>query len=374
MEAAALWKRGVGSLIGVNPVGSAWIRERIASLVSVPRVALDGEGSWQALRQAVSRRVAAHSHARYLSSEDLDDIVGEVLARAAPALMGRDDPVRNPSAFVNRVIANQFHQFLRKSGPAWTGLKDEIVDIARGRRGEQGLALWHCDGTALIGLSGWRHRNIEPTDAYIDSLASTGRWHRAPERHGLDPDLATGALLRALLGYLGTPVPISHLVNLVFELRGTQELRRISLDELAVSREEPADPGDPCHDAETRQTVQEIALACEALDDDRLAAFVFRLEGETASCLLGSAGPALVARIQSLFALAFPPDGKNALQQLPLCDKHTARIIGLRATGTRDAQLWISNLRRSAQRRISREVLGSAARMKRERQQEVPGE
>lgn len=359
MQATAQCMRGVGSLIGVNPVGRTWIQERIGSLFAAPRAGLDGEGSWQTLRQAVVTRVAAHSHAKMLSCDDLEDIVGEVLVRAAPALLAGGQRVRHPSAFLSKVVANQFHQTLRKSGPVWTRLKDEVVDIARGRRGDHGLVLWHRDGVALIGLSDWRDGSIVATDAYLQSLQRTRLRRKSLYRYGLYPHLDTPTLLRALLTYLGTPIPLSHAVALLFDLRRLQDLRRVSLEELSASRAELPAPGNLEHDSETDQTVLEIARACEHLDDDRLAALVLHLEVETAACLISAASARLESRIWQLFSCAFPPDGQRALRELPLSDKQIADLIGRAGSGQREAQICISNLRRSAQRKISRTVLAA---------------
>jgi len=360
MQAAAYCMCGVCSSIGVKPVGPAWIRARIGSLGPAQRFELDGDSAWQALRQAVVARVAAHAHARMLSSDDLEDLAGEVLVRAAPALIGTSHRIRHQAAFLNKLIANQYRQVLRKNGPVWTSVKDEIVDIARGRRGERGLALWYCDGADLVGLSKWQGTCIVPTNAYLDSLQTIRLGRAVRLRQGLSSHLDTTTLLKALLTYLGTPVPVTHAVSLIFELRRLREVRHVPLDHLLASRADPADSSDIAHEVEALQVVEEIAAACELLDDDRLAVFVLHLEGETARCLMRAARPQLVSRLHALFAIAFPPNGEDALRRLPVPDTQIAALIGRPHLAQRDAQICTSNLRRSAQRRISRAILGTA--------------
>jgi hypothetical protein len=314
---------------------------------------------WNEIEQAVRERVRSQNARFRFSSTDLEDIQQDVQVQLWPCLaLETASRVRDYDAFVNAVVRNAFKRRIRQGKPIWSGLKDEVIEVLRGKRAAMGFAVWRCAGRELCGYDVWEGSDVRSTPGYLAMIEDARPLRRHVSRT-LDPQrTALPELMKAVFDWLGTPVSVNELTTLLFDLRGEAERGSVPL---ASTHDLRSPIEGPEKSALRNAALAALAPAFAELPRDKAAAFFFHLPGPAAECLLLRLGAyeQSAALVADKLGIA-----SNALEramddEMPWRDLQIAEFLAIRRPEGTDSkktdhalQQAVINLRQAAIRSI----------------------
>ncbi len=293
--------------------------------------------------------------------QDAEDLHGEVLVQLLTRLQAfRSHPAENAIGNFHGYVAvsayNACHEYLRRKSPQHHQLKNRLRYLMTHH---SGFALWESDKAIMLcGFERWRaaHRSdahsarLAQINDDLQSFEQTALAGRRPERMSL-ADLAA-----AIFDWVGHPIELDQLVNLVARLCGVTE----PLAPTQSDRDEDSlDPferlSDPRADVEAKveakMHLERIWVEITQLPIGQRTALLLNLRDErggNAIALLPITGVASIRQIAE--ALAIPAvEFVHIWPRLPLDDDAIAARLGL-------TRQQVINLRLAARRRLLRRL------------------
>lgn len=312
---------------------------------------------------ATIRRKLGHSSSGQ-EHEDFQDIRGDALLALIDRLQElrrgtRDEDISDLFAYARAVASSAFGAFLYRRKPQWRRTAHKVRYILEGRSYASGFALWEDSrtGRRLAGYAGWRGQG-ESTQAkgVCSDDSPVGIWRQKFVRKALgnrDPsEFDLEELLAKILDWLGGPVTLESLAEIVVTLRGDVATSEIREAELAPQGESRASAGA----IEMARSANDVASNVEA---GELLRWLWREiqelpDGQRKALLLSMGGSAaLAAALVASDLEALATSVGLSLAQLPeaLKDSSSDRAIARQLELTvRD----VINLRKTARERLVR--------------------
>ncbi|MCG3161313.1 MAG: hypothetical protein JMDDDDMK_02480 [Acidobacteria bacterium] len=293
--------------------------------------------------------------------QDAEDLHGEVLVQLLSRLQAfRSHPAENAIGNFHGYVAvsayNACHEYIRRKSPQHHHLKNRLRYLMTHH---SGFCLWENDkAVALCGFSGWRaaHRSDASSKrlAQINddpqSFAQAALGERRPERMNL-ADMAA-----AIFDWVGHPIELDQLVNLVARLCGVTEPlvkpeSERDEDSLDLFERLPDPRADVETEVEARMRLERLWVEITQLPAGQRAALLLNLrdeKGGNAIALLPITGVASIRQIAE--SLAIPAiEFVHIWPRLPLDDDAIASRLGL-------TRQQVINLRLAARRRLLRRL------------------
>lgn len=303
-------------------------------------------------------------------AQDAEDLAADVLLQVVGNLR---DAKANPdgrtiSNFRSYVAVTAYHawyDYLREKYPQRCSLKSKLRYVLTHRTG---LALWEDGRGDLVGgFAAWQAQSLGPT------RRPNRKWQQVRDDphafaqtalpRGDAARMNPADLLAAIFDYVGGPVELDELVNVIAVLWGVKDqadaVTRDDADE-ADDRggEFPPDPRPSVADeVEQRQFLKLLWAEVEQLPVRQRAALLLNLRDEQGGgvmVLLPTIGIATIRQLAAALKMAVEELAK-LWPDLPLDDLRIAAIFGL-------TRQQVINLRKSARERLARRMraLGGA--------------
>lgn len=302
-------------------------------------------------QEVISRLLADHAYDRIdgilaarfrqsgLPRDHHDDVRNEILVRLIHRLSQladgtKRDPIASFPDYVAVVAFNTFDDFVRKSFPLRTKLRNRIRYVLNH---DTALALWTTDEAFTAGLARWRGQAPQPVTPAL-----------APQRKS-----HLRSMLLEVFHRTNAPVALEALVSLLGPVHDVPDTETPQ----AVDRHRAAPLRHPADEIESRQYLralwkeicdlplrQRIALLLHARDTD----------GESVTRLLPVSGVATVHQIGDTLSLP-QSEFMTLWNELPLDDLKIATMLQL-------SRQQVINLRRSARDRLERRMGGGRTR------------
>lgn len=296
--------------------------------------------------------------------EDFQDIRGNALVALIDRFIHlkrgkRPQHLADLPAYARAVASSAFGAYLYERKPQWRRTMYRVRYILDGRSYARGFALWEDPktGQSLCGYEAWMGR----TQSGSAELAS---WHQSPDesrrqrfaREALDnsdpSEFDLEEFLAKVFDWVGGPLPLGTLVEMVVCLRG--ELRTEEIPEAELGLASETGPGSsPVESAQARDDVADAAEAGELLGWLWKEVLELPINQRKALLLSLGGGAALAAALVShdLEGLATALD--MSLDQLPdaLRQDSSDRTI---ARHMRVSPRDVINLRKTARERLAR--------------------
>ncbi len=293
--------------------------------------------------------------------QDAEDLHGEVLVQLLARLQAfRSRPAENTIGNFRGYVAvttyNACYEYLRRKCPKYHRLKNRLRHLIRHH---PGFALWKSDNTILLcGFDQWRasHRSdthsarLAQINGDPQSFTQTTLAGRRPERMKL------ADLVSAIFTWLGHPVELDQLANLVARLCGVTEMPVKTESDQDENSPGPFDRlPDPHADVETqveaKMHLERIWIEIAQLPIGQRMALLLNLrdeKGGNAIALLPITGVASIRQIAE--ALTIPAvEFVHIWPRLPLDDDAIASRLGL-------TRQQVINLRLAARRCLHRRL------------------
>jgi len=189
------------------------------------------------VRQALRRRLGFYVDQRGTNShnQDAEDLYQEIIAKIVQALHDLRNPsatasIQNLKQYVSRIATNACNDVLRTKSPARARLKNNLRFLLTHHRD---YAVWKMEGETLSGFALWRDtsKSISSQKRLFDledRLASFRSTHFHSENLKQVP---LTRIVAELFQWIGSPVELDELVNLLATLLDVKDLPVESIDE-----------------------------------------------------------------------------------------------------------------------------------------------
>jgi RNA polymerase sigma factor (sigma-70 family) len=292
-----------------------------------------------------------------VEGQDQEDIYEEVVIQLVRRLMlmksGGEDPFGSFESYVATAAYNACSSYLRRKYPARSRLRDRLRYILSHH--EQ-LAIWQLEKREwLCGLASWGKQ--QPSRRSTDCLLQL----RA-DPHSINyfsdsarPERGILRLVKSIFEFVGAPVPLDDLVDVVGDILGTgDKMRGAEPDDLLGgaadeirSETEHLFAERIDKQAYLKQVWKEM---CE-LPPEQRAAMLLNLkdkDGSDITLVFISSGVATISEMAEALGMSIE-EFLDLWKRLPLSDEDIAIRLGIRVQR-------VASLRQSARRRLSRRM------------------
>lgn len=307
---------------------------------------------WEFVVSEIRHRVARRCRRYDLPAEEREEIEGDMLATLVETLRANGaETIRRFDPYVDVLIDNLCKGRIRQRHPVWTRLKDEIVEILRGRRTARGFALWRSQTGDLGGYASWEGRPLCWTERYLEMQRDLAGLQRHVQSIGNLHALSVARLLDAVFAWCGTPIPLPELASTLFKLR---DLREIEWQEIDKAIEHLPSELNITADPALAEMADAMSVALFELPGAECAAFLLHQKPVLADRLLRGQETNLHSLALSLHLSA--DELRPILEEIPWSDLQIAERLGISEVTAHRTQQRIINLRQRAIQRMQRSI------------------
>jgi RNA polymerase sigma factor (sigma-70 family) len=349
----------------VDPLLASWLRsadedaaERmLGQLISAHAAPLVRDIIGYKLRSSV---VAAD---RSRQTQDADDVTADVLLQLLKNLRDfKANPdskvISNFRSYVAVTAYHAWYDYLREKYPRRCSLKNKLRYALTHRAG---LALWEDERQdAVCGFAAWQAegRKRAASNRQLQQLRDDPHAFARSEIAGRDPVRMNPAdLLAAIFNFVGQPMELDEVVNVVAALWGVKEqvdarAKGGADDEGEREREFPPDPrASVAEEVERRQFLKLLWAEVVVLPVRQRAALLLNLRDEQGGgvmALLPIVGVATIRQLAATLEMTLE-DLARLWPDLPLDDLKIGALLGV-------TRQQVINLRKSARERLARRM------------------
>jgi RNA polymerase sigma factor (sigma-70 family) len=189
------------------------------------------------LRQALRRRLGFYVDQRGINphNQDAEDLYQEIMTKVVQALHDLRNPlaktdIQNLKQYVARIASNACNDVLRTKSPARARLKNNLRFLLTNHRD---FAVWKMEGDTLSGFAVWRDTSKSLSSQKelfdVDEPLPNFRTTRFPTENIKQVPLTR--IVAELFQWIGSPIELDELVNLVATLLDVKDLPVESIDE-----------------------------------------------------------------------------------------------------------------------------------------------
>lgn len=189
------------------------------------------------VRQALRRRLGFYVDQRGTNphNQDAEDLYQEIIAKIVQALhdlrnTSATASIQNLKQYVSRIATNACNDVLRTKSPARARLKNNLRFLLTHHRD---FAVWKSEGETLSGFALWRDSS-KSVSSQKQLFDLEDRLANFRSTHFLGENLKQVPLTRIvaeLFQWIGSPVELDELVNLLATLLDVKDLPVESIDE-----------------------------------------------------------------------------------------------------------------------------------------------
>jgi RNA polymerase sigma factor (sigma-70 family) len=189
------------------------------------------------VRQALRRRLGFYvdQSGINLHNQDAEDLYQEIMTKIVQALHDLRNPsatasIQNLKQYVSRIATNACNDVLRTKSPARARLKNNLRFLLTHHRD---FAIWKIGGEALAGFAVWRDTSKSlSSQKQLFDLEDTLANFRSTRFHNENiKQVPLTRIVAELFQWIGSPVELDELVNLVATLLDVKDLPVETIDE-----------------------------------------------------------------------------------------------------------------------------------------------
>lgn len=215
------------------------------------------------------------------SSQDAEDLYQEAMTRVVQ-ILNEDQrslaSIENFGGYVRRVVSNICADFHRSKSPARARLKNSLRDIFRQPKN---LASWQYENEILCGFAEWRNTAKASVAHNLESKLDAFVLARFADEDAKVVPLSR--LVAELFDWIGGPVEIDALVEMLASVRGIKEQKIESLDDQVAASFDIHSLGSlrstELH-VETTELLERLWRAIKQWSPRKRDAFVFRFDDQ----------------------------------------------------------------------------------------------
>lgn len=286
-----------------------------------------------------------------LSVQDLEDIAGEVVLQLIKRLRDFKSHPEGPNltnlkGYVAVAAYSACYRHLRQRYPQRSKLKDHLRYVLTHR---EGLAMWDGNNQeTLCGFVDWREEG-RPTcsRAYVDGLRGDTQKVlpiRLISSNAINRDL--GDAIKAVFNWLGNPVELDDLVEVLSEITGRSDQTEYANEDLLSDSQTRVDAR-----FEQQVYLKQLWNEIRELPIDQRHALLLSLRDDSGRGIITLFAHSRIATMREVAdALAIKPEDLAALvSDLPLDDATIAQRLGI-------SRQRVINLRSAARKRLRRRM------------------
>jgi RNA polymerase sigma factor (sigma-70 family) len=195
------------------------------------------------VRQALRRKLAFYVDQRGINphNQDAEDLYQEIMAKIVQALHDLRNPsatteIQNLKQYVARIASNACNDVLRTKSPARARLKNNLRFLLTHHRD---FTVWKTEAETLVGFAVWRvtSKSESVQKQLFDMEQSLASFRSTKLRGENVKQVPLTRLVAEVFNWIGSPVELDELVNIVAALLDIKDHPAESIDDQTVADE-----------------------------------------------------------------------------------------------------------------------------------------